>query len=76
MLLVDLIKEYSANGFVVQTRGNGSTDDIWVDADDCDKYNDVDMHELKVSLRSDQGVVHNYASDWIADGQVEIRVLF
>ena len=76
MLLVDLIKEYSANGFVVQTRGNGSTDDIWVDADDCDKYTDVDMHELNVSLSSEQGLVHNYASDWIADKQVEIRVLF
>ena len=76
MLLIDLIKEYSANGFVVQTRGNGSTDDMWVSVDDCSEYDDVEMRELKVSLQSDQGIVHNFASDWIVDGQVEMRVLF
>ena len=75
MLLVDLIKEYSANGFVVQTRGNGSTDDIWASTDKCNDYDNVEMHALRVPSSSDHGV-HNYASDWIVDGQVEIRVLF
>jgi len=76
MLLADLIKEHGANGFVVNTRGNGSTDDIWASTDECNYYDNVEMHALRVSSSSEQGLVHNYASDWIADKQVEIRVLF
>lgn len=87
--LAQLIDEYGANAVVITDRGNGAGYDqageaIMLDlegrADARSEYGHVEMHKLDAPCLSADGMIYEYASDWIDRSDLndgyEVRVYF
>jgi hypothetical protein len=82
MKLLELITEYNGNGYIVETRGNGSTHPMFIELEVAD-LNDLStelspiLNEDVVDIGEGKSLVYDFASDWITtNGTSQYRLLF
>lgn len=81
MKLSELISEYTANGYVLLSKGNGSTDPMWINYHEAIEI-DASIADIEMHVEDFTGcytITLHFASDWLdlGDGSdYRFRILF